>query len=259
MNYRIHKKLNEITKSLIQYHLHLNKSCNHITKVNFCLLFSIFSESLLISFYVHSLQIWSIIFHTCVMSFRSGNHLLVVLQLSTPVLLPQQLQLLGDVKWGNSVTKRQTNKQKGKKRTNKQTSRVANWTICPNICYCLRRTVTYQNMDLWWLFFRHQLKILRNIDSHMSHVETSNKVLTSSKHLNYWCWSFFLWLLLRRTVLIIDWPLEKSIDYWRSGEIQLCHYHRALLRCRSCRVRSQLERTGFYWKLWGRWIALFFF
>ena len=152
MNYRIHKKLNEITKSLIQYHLHLNKSCNHITKVNFCLLFSIFSESLLISFYVHSLQIWSIIFHTCVMSFRSGNHLLVVLQLSTPVLLPQQLQLLGDVKWGNSVTKRQTNKQKGKKRTNKQTSRVANWTICPNICYCLRRTVTYQNMDLWWLF-----------------------------------------------------------------------------------------------------------
>ena len=168
--------------------------------------------------------------------------------------------------WGCQVrqfcdkkTNKQTNKQKGKKRTNKQTSRVANWTICPNICYCLRRTVTYQNMDLWWLFFRHQLKILRNIDSHMSHVETSNKVLTSSKHLNYWCWSFFLWLLLRRTVLIIDWPLEKSIDYWRSGEIQLCHYHRALLRCRSCRVRSQLERTGFYWKLWGRWIALFFF
>jgi len=50
---------------------------------------------------------------------KSGNHLLVVLQLSTPVLLPQQLELLGDVK--------------------------------------------------------HQLKILRNIDSHMSHVETSNK------------------------------------------------------------------------------------
>ena len=112
-------------------------------------------------------------------------------------------------------------------------------------------------MELRRLSLRHQLKILRNIDSHMSHVETSNKVLTSSKHLNYWCWSFFLWLLLRRTVLIIDWPLEKSIDYWRSGEIQLCHYHRALLRCRSCRVRSQLERTGFYWKLWGRWIALF--
>ena len=61
--------------------------------------------------------------------------------------------------WGCQVrqfcdkkTNKQTNKQKGKKRTNKQTSRVANWTICPNICYCLRRTVTYQNMDLWWLF-----------------------------------------------------------------------------------------------------------
>ena len=37
-------------------------------------------------------------------------------------------------------------------------------------------------------FSRHQLKILRNIDSHMSHVDTSNKVLTTiPKHLNYLC------------------------------------------------------------------------
>ena len=33
-----------------------------------------------------------------VMSFRSGSHLLVVLQLSTPMLLPKQLEALGDVK-----------------------------------------------------------------------------------------------------------------------------------------------------------------
>ena len=41
------------------------------------------------------------LFTMLLMSFRSGNHLLVVLQLSTHTLLPQQLELLGDVKWGN--------------------------------------------------------------------------------------------------------------------------------------------------------------
>ena len=153
-------------------------------------------------------------------------------------------------------TNKQTKRQKKDKQTNKQSCQLDNLS---KYMLLLKTNGYIPKYGFVMTFFRHQLKILRNIDSHMSHVETSNKVLTSSKHLNYWCWSFFLWLLLRRTVLIIDWPLEKSIDYWRSGEIQLCHYHRALLRCRSCRVRSQLERTGFYWKLWGRWIALFFF
>ena len=37
-----------------------------------------------------------------------------------------------------------------------------------------------------------------------------------------------------------------------SGEIQLCHRHRPLLWGRGCRVWSQLEEAGFYWKLRGK-------
>ena len=162
------------------------------------------------------------------MSFRSGSHLLVVLQLSTPMLLPKQLEALGDVKWDNIGAKDSSSLF-----LSIQFSLFDSHIFVSNL----------SNVDALSCF-RHQLKILRNIDSHMSHLDTSNKVLYQPN-------TYLILILLKKNWIFI--PSQEKYNFAIITE-HCCDDEAA-------EFEASLKKLDFIQnyevKFKGQWIALF--